>query len=145
VKKVTPFLWFDGNAEEAARFYAATIPASKVLEVMRPGKKGPVQAVRLSLAGQEVVTFNGGPYFKFNESFSLLVLCKTQGEIDRLWKKLTQGGQESRCGWLKDKYGLSWQIVPEGLWDWIATPGGLKAMMGMKKLVIAELKKAAKG
>jgi predicted 3-demethylubiquinone-9 3-methyltransferase (glyoxalase superfamily) len=119
-QKITTFLWFDGNAEEAANHYTSIFKNSKVLNVARygdagPGPKGAVMTVNFQLEGQEFIALNGGPHFKFTEAISLLVNCDTQKEVDELWSKLTAGGEESQCGWLKDKYGLSWQIVPAAL------------------------------
>ncbi len=148
--RITPFLWFDGQAEEAARFYVGIFKNSKILTDF----KGPVDTtvpkekvlvVNFELDGLKFTALNGGPHFKFNESISFAVRCDTQEEIDFFWSKLTaDGGVESDCGWLKDKYGLSWQITPAHIGKLIATPAGMKAMMTMKKLDIAALEAAAK-
>ena len=117
MKKITPFLWFDNKAEEAMNFYVSIFKNSKVGSVTRygeagPGPKGTVMTATFQLDGQDFIALNGGPHFKFTEAISFSVDCKTQEEVDELWEKLSQGGQKSQCGWLKDKYGLSWQIVP---------------------------------
>src|SRR3972149_12027388 len=116
-QKITTFLWFDGNAEEAANHYTSIFKNSKILSVARYGEAGPlpkgtVMTVTFQLEGQEFIALNGGPHFKFTEAISLLVNCDTQKEVDELWSKLSEGGGESQCGWLKDKFGVSWQIVP---------------------------------
>ncbi|MGO9643173.1 MAG: VOC family protein [Candidatus Bathyarchaeia archaeon] len=121
MQKITPFLWFDDKAEEAANYYVSIFKNSKIGTITRYGEevaeisgrpKGTVMVVTFQLDGQEFMALNGGPHFKFSEAISLLVNCETQDELDELWKKLSKGGEEGRCGWLKDKYGLSWQIVP---------------------------------
>jgi predicted 3-demethylubiquinone-9 3-methyltransferase (glyoxalase superfamily) len=147
--RITPFLWFDQNAEEAVDFYLAVFKNSRRLSEMRntgdgPGPKGSVLVVSFELDGQRFTALNGGPMFKFNESISFVVRCDSQDEVDYYWSKLTaDGGSESQCGWLKDKFGLSWQIVPARLVELIKHPKAMQAMMGMKKLVIAELERAA--
>jgi predicted 3-demethylubiquinone-9 3-methyltransferase (glyoxalase superfamily) len=147
--KITPFLWFDGNAEEAVDFYLSVFPNAKKLSEQRmsadggPLPKGSVLTTAFELDGLTFTALNGGPHFKFTEAISFVVRCDTQEEIDLYWAKLTEGGSESRCGWLKDKFGLSWQIVPARLTDWIKHPKAMQAMMGMKKMVIAELQAAA--
>jgi predicted 3-demethylubiquinone-9 3-methyltransferase (glyoxalase superfamily) len=121
LQKITPFLWFDNKAEEAANFYVSIFKNSKIGTITRYGEegakisgrpKGTVMVVAFQLDGQEFMALNGGPHFKFSEAISFLVNCETQQEVDELWEKLSEGGEEGRCGWLKDKYGLSWQIVP---------------------------------
>ena len=117
MQKITPFLWYDTQAEEAAKFYVSIFPKSKILKMAwygdaGPGPKGSVMTVEFELAGQRMIALNGGPHFKFTEAISLSVDCKDQKEVDRYWTRLSQGGQESMCGWLKDKYGLSWQVNP---------------------------------
>lgn len=151
MKKITPFLWFDTQAEEAMNFYCSIFKNSKVLGVT-PGPNGIASSVNFELEGQEFIGFNAGPEFKFNESISMFVDCKDQAEVDYFWNKLTaDGGEESMCGWLKDKYGLSWQIVPKQLGDYIGGPDpvkaqrGMQAMLQMHKLIIADLKKAYDG
>ena len=153
--KITPFLWFDNNAEEAARFYTSVFRNSKMGEVRRygdagPGPKGSVMIASFSIEGVEFTALNAGPQFKFNESISFVVHCKTQDEVDEYWSKLTaDGGQESQCGWLKDKFGMSWQITPERLLELIGDkdPGksqrAMQAMMQMKKIDIAKIEQAA--
>lgn len=154
-QKITTFLWFDNNAEEAANFYVSVFKNSKVLKTLRygsegPGPKGTVMTIAFQLEGQQFTALNGGPHFKFNEALSLVVHCKTQDEVDYYWEKLSEGGQKVECGWLKDKFGLSWQIVPDALFELMEDDGSqkaervMKAMMTMKKLDIAGLEKAAK-
>jgi len=153
--KITPFLWFENQAEEAATFYVSVFKNSKITRVTRYGDAGPkpkgtVMTVDFELDGQEFTALNGGPEFKFNEAVSFTVNCKTQQEVDEFWRKLTAGGgQEIECGWLKDKYGLAWQITPTILTELIGDPDPQKAnrvmaaMMKMKKIDIATLKRAA--
>jgi predicted 3-demethylubiquinone-9 3-methyltransferase (glyoxalase superfamily) len=160
MQKITPFLWFDGKAEEAAKFYVSIFKNSKIGKLVRygdagPGPKGNVMVASFEVEGQEFTALNGGPQFKFNESVSFVVHCKTQEEVDYYWDKLLAGGgQESMCGWLKDKYGLSWQITPDALLELISDPDPaisqsvMKAMMQMRKIDIEGLKqakRAAKG
>lgn len=155
-QKITTFLWFDNNAEEAVNFYVSTFKNSKILNVTRyseagPGPAGTVMVMEFQLAGVEFIALNGGPHFKFTEAISLSVDCTSQEEVDELWAKLTEGGQEVQCGWLKDKYGLSWQIVPSVLGEMMSDPDAAKskrvceAMMKMVKLDIAKLKQAYEG
>jgi predicted 3-demethylubiquinone-9 3-methyltransferase (glyoxalase superfamily) len=155
-QKITTFLWFDGNAEEAAKFYTSILRNSKIVNVARygdagPGPKGSAMTVTFELEGQEFIALNGGPQFKFTEAISLLVNCETQKEVDELWSKLTAGGEESQCGWLKDKFGLSWQIVPTALFELLQDPDPQKskrvmeAMLQMRKIDIGLLEKAAAG
>jgi len=147
--RITPFLWFDANAEEAANFYVSIFPNSRILStnlrvVDDPsGTAGSVLTVAFELDGVRFTALNGGPIFKFNESVSFVVHCANQQEIDHYWAQLTAGGAESQCGWLKDKYGLSWQIVPARLSDHIRNPKAMQAMLQMKKFNIAELERAA--
>jgi predicted 3-demethylubiquinone-9 3-methyltransferase (glyoxalase superfamily) len=150
--RITPFLWFDANAEEAVDFYLSIFQNSRRLtevrntgsEDKRLGAMGAVITIAFELDGQKFTALNGGPMFKFNEAISLVVRCGSQAEIDDYWTKLTSGGgKESQCGWLKDKFGLSWQIVPARLPDLIRSPNAIKAMMSMKKLIIADLERAA--
>jgi predicted 3-demethylubiquinone-9 3-methyltransferase (glyoxalase superfamily) len=156
LQKILPFLWYDGQAEEAANYYVSIFKNSKILTVTRcgdagPGPKGSVLTLTFQLEGQEFAALNGGPAFKFTEAVSLLVRCETQDEIDDLWKKLSAGGAKSDCGWLKDKFGLSWQVTPRVLLDMIRDPDPakaarvMKAMMTMKKLNLARLEKAYRG
>jgi predicted 3-demethylubiquinone-9 3-methyltransferase (glyoxalase superfamily) len=148
MKKITPFLWFDTQAEEAMKFYISIFKNSKVLNIA-PGQNGIVSTVSFELEGQEFIALNAGPHFKFNEAISMFVNCQTQEEVDELWIKLTaDGGEESRCGWLKDKYGLSWQIIPSALGELMGDPDPAKAqrviqaMLKMNKIIIADLKRA---
>ena len=155
--KITPCLWFDGNAEEAVEFYLSVFKSGRIRDVARfgevgPGKPGSVMVIDFEIAGQQLRALNGGPDFKFNEAISLSIDCKTQAEVDELWSKLTaDGGSESQCGWLKDKFGLSWQIVPS---DAVALLKGsdragakraMEAIHKMKKLDIATLQRAYDG
>jgi predicted 3-demethylubiquinone-9 3-methyltransferase (glyoxalase superfamily) len=146
--KITPFLWFDTQAEEAMRFYASVFPNSKLNNVWK-GPDGGVMGVNATLDGQEVRGLNGGPKFKFTEAFSFFVDCRDQAEVDRYWNALTaDGGQESRCGWLKDKYGLSWQIVPVQFGQLMARDRSgrvMQALLKMNKIIIADLEAAAQG
>jgi predicted 3-demethylubiquinone-9 3-methyltransferase (glyoxalase superfamily) len=156
-QKISPFLWFDNNAEEAAQFYTSIFKNSKILEVSRygdagPGPKGSVMVVKFQIAGQEVTALNGGPRFKFSEAFSFVVSCESQQEIDEYWSKLTSGGgQESMCGWLKDKFGFSWQIIPANLGTLMGQKDPkranrvMEALLQMKKLDVAKLTAAAAG
>jgi len=156
-QKITTCLWFDNQAEEAAAFYSSVFKDSKVKDVVRygdagPGPKGEVMLVTFELDGREFMGLNGGPIFKFTEAVSLVVHCEDQAEIDYFWEKLTAGGgQESQCGWLKDKFGLSWQVVPEIIDELFLdeksdrSQRAFSAMMKMKKLDIAALKKAYDG
>ena len=148
MKKITPFLWFDNQAEEAMKFYVSIFKNSKVLGVT-PGPNGIAQSVTFELEGQEFMALNAGPQFKFNEAISFFVNCKTQGEVDELWEKLTaDGGEESMCGWLKDKYGLSWQIIPTALGEMLGDPDPekagrvLQAMLRMRKIDVQGLRDA---
>lgn len=155
MQKVTPFLWFDNNAEEAAKFYVSIFKQAKLGRIAyytegAPAPAGTVMTVEFQLFGQEFVALNGGPVFKFNEAVSFVVHCQTQREVDYYWKKLASGGGEtSQCGWLKDKYGLSWQIVPDTLVDLISSKDRAKAtrvmqaMLRMTKLDLKRLKQAA--
>ena len=153
MQKITPCLWFDNNAEEAVNHYLSIFKNSKVNKVLRcgdagPGPKGSVLTIAFQLEGQDFIALNGGPIFKFNEAISLSVDCKSQAEVDDLWERLSAGGQESQCGWLKDKFGLSWQVVPSALVDMLQDPDPEKAkrvmaaMMKMGKIDIAKLKQA---
>jgi predicted 3-demethylubiquinone-9 3-methyltransferase (glyoxalase superfamily) len=156
MQKITPFLWFDTQAEEAAKFYASIFPNSRILKTARygeagPGPKGSVMTIEFELDGQRMIALNGGPHFKFTEAISLSVDCRDQKEVDHYWSKLSQGGQESMCGWLKDRYGLSWQVNPAILGELFADPDAKKAkrvmeaMLKMKKIDIAALKRAYEG
>ena len=156
MQKITPFLWFDGQAEEAMKFYASIFKNSKIGNVSRYGKGGPgpegaVMTATFELEGQKFMALNGGPLFKFNEAISLFVDCETQEEVDELWEKLSAGGQKSRCGWLKDKFGVSWQIIPRALGELLGDKDPKKssrvmqAMLKMGKIDIAGLKQAYEG
>jgi predicted 3-demethylubiquinone-9 3-methyltransferase (glyoxalase superfamily) len=146
MQKVTPFLWFDGKAEEAAKFYASVFGKSKVGKSVS-GPDGKVMVVPFEIEGQPFTALNGGPQFKFNESVSFVVHCKDQEEVDYYWDKLVAGGgQESMCGWLKDKYGLSWQVVPDVLPELLRGPKAgkvMQAFMQMRKFDVAALERAA--
>jgi predicted 3-demethylubiquinone-9 3-methyltransferase (glyoxalase superfamily) len=149
-QKITPFLWFDGKAEEAAEFYVSIFPDSAVTGVT-PGPTGAPLVVQFRLAGAEFLALNGGPQFRFNEAISLAIDCRSQAEVDELWEKLSAGGSQGRCGWLKDRYGLSWQVVPAVLPKLLADPDRAKAarvmeaMMRMTRLDIQALQDAADG
>ncbi|MBN9267279.1 MAG: VOC family protein [Hyphomicrobium sp.] len=156
-QKITPFLWFDDNAEEAVNFYLSVFKVGKIIDVSRyseagRGKPGSVMVMEFEIEGQRFSALNGGPIFKFNEAISLSVSCESQTEVDDLWAKLTaDGGAESQCGWLKDKYGLSWQIVPSALSrvfkgpDKAGVKRAMEAMFQMKKLDVAALERAYAG
>lgn len=155
--EVTPFLWFDTQAEEAAEFYVSTFPNSRVTDVTRYGEAGPgpagsVMTVRFELAGQAFVALNGGPeHFGFNESVSFVINCGSPEEVDHYWAALTEGGEEIACGWLKDRYGLRWQVVPEGLPVALADPDperarrAMEAMLKMTKLDLGAIEAAKAG
>jgi predicted 3-demethylubiquinone-9 3-methyltransferase (glyoxalase superfamily) len=154
MQKITPFLWFNDQAEEAMNFYTAIFKNSKIGSVSRygeggPGQPGSVMTATFELDGQEFMALNGGPLFTFTEAISFFVNCETQAEVDELWEKLTEGGEESQCGWLKDKYGLSWQIVPSALGELLGHPDPAKAqramnaMLQMKKIDIEALRLAS--
>jgi predicted 3-demethylubiquinone-9 3-methyltransferase (glyoxalase superfamily) len=162
MQKVTPFLWFDAEAEEAAKFYVSVFSGagrrnSKILDIARYGEagakvsgrpKGSVMTVTFQLGDQEFIALNGGPVFKFTEAISFFVNCETQDEVDRLWERLSEGGEKGQCGWLKDRYGLSWQIVPAVLGEMLQDKDAAKservmnAMLQMNKLDAAGLRKA---
>lgn len=156
MQRITPFLWFDRQAEEAAEFYVSIFPNSKINQVTRytgeepVGEKGAVMTVVFELEGEEIVALNGGPRFQFSEAISFVVNCATQEEIDYYWEKLTSGGgEEVQCGWLTDKYGLSWQVVPARINEWAKDAAGfqrvMKAIMPMKRLDLAALDAAFAG
>ena len=155
MQKITPFLWFDGKAEEAMNFYTSIFKNSKIGRITRygdagPGPKGAVMSATFQLGGQEFMALNGGPQFKFTEAISFFVNCETQEEVDELWEKLSEGGQKSRCGWLKDKYGLSWQIIPSALGKMLGDKDPeksqrvMKAILQMDKIDIKRLEQAYK-
>ncbi|MGH2607726.1 MAG: VOC family protein [Tepidiformaceae bacterium] len=157
MQKITPFLWFDNNAEEAMNFYTSVFKDAKIMEIHRYGEGGPapagsVMTGTLQIHGQDLMVLNGGPAFKFNESFSLFVNCDDQAEVDYLWDRLTaDGGEESMCGWLKDKFGLSWQIIPKALGELMGDPDAgkagrvMQAMLQMQKIDVAKLQEAYNG
>ena len=156
MQKITPFLWFDNNAEEAANFYLSVFKNSKILNTARysevgPGPKGTVMTVEFELDGQEFVALNGGPQFKFTEAVSFVVNCDTQEEVDYYWERLSEGGEKSRCGWLRDKFGLGWQVTPTILGKLLADKDQEKAnrvmqtMLKMDKLDIEPLRRAYEG
>jgi predicted 3-demethylubiquinone-9 3-methyltransferase (glyoxalase superfamily) len=145
--KITPFLWFDNNAEEAVEFYLSVFPNSRRTDELRsgdagPGPKGSIVTISFELDGQPFTALNGGPDHQFNEAVSFFVHCKDQAEIDYYWSKLGDGGEEIACGWLKDRFGLRWQIVPENIIELLSRAGAMRAMMTMKKLDIATLEAA---
>lgn len=153
MQKITPFLWFDNQAEEAVNFYLSIFKNSKILSMTRyseagPGPQGSVMTIKFQLDGQEFVALNGGPVFKFTEAISFVVNCEMQEEVDEYWEKLADEGEEVQCGWLKDKYGMSWQIIPTTLVQLLSDPDSAKAqsvmqaMLQMKKIDIAGLKNA---
>lgn len=152
-RKITPFLWFDDEAEEATNFYVSVFKNSEVLSINRfgdagPGSEGAVMSTSFRLDGQEFMALNGGPIFKFTEAVSFLIDCDSQEEVDRLWAQLSDGGETSQCGWLKDKFGLSWQVVPSVLGEMLQDPNReranrvMQAMLQMTKIDIAELERA---
>jgi predicted 3-demethylubiquinone-9 3-methyltransferase (glyoxalase superfamily) len=156
-QRIVTNLWFDGNAEEAASFYCSIFDRSRVVSTARypegstVGEPGSVMTVEWELDGQRFVGINGGPQFTFSEAISLAVMCRDQAEVDRFWEALTaDGGEEGPCGWCKDRFGLSWQVVPEGMDDVLSGPGegaqrAFQAMMGMRKIDIDALRRAAEG
>ncbi len=156
MRKITPCLWFDTEGEEAATFYTSVFPNSRIIEIARYGSAGPrpegmVMTVSFELDGQKFIALNGGPEFTFNESISFEVECDTQEEVDAFWSKLSEGGEEGPCGWLKDRYGVSWQVVPTELTEMLTdetspkSQRAFEAMLHMKKLDIAALKRAYDG
>jgi predicted 3-demethylubiquinone-9 3-methyltransferase (glyoxalase superfamily) len=156
MQKITPFLWFDGKAEEAMNFYISIFKNSRVGRVTRygeagPGPKGTVMSATFQLEGQEFMALNGGPQFRFTPAISFFVNCETQQEVDELWEKLCEGGKKDRCGWLKDKYGLSWQIIPSALGKMLGDKDPekskrvMEAMLQMDKIDIKRLQEAYEG
>ena len=154
--KINPFLWFDTQAEDAVKFYASVFKNSKIGTISRygdagPGPKGSVMTASINIEGIEFVALNAGPLFKFNESISFVINCEDQAEVDYYWEKLTAGGEESMCGWLKDKFGLSWQVTPVRLIELVSNKDpqkanrAMQAMMKMRKIDIATIEKAAEG
>lgn len=160
MQKITPFLWFNDNAEEAVNFYTSVFKNSKILNISRYGEEsvevsgrpaGSVMTASFEIEGQKFMALNGGPIFKFTEAISFVIDCKDQEEVDYFWEKLSEGGEKSQCGWLKDKFGVSWQVVPEALGDLVGGPDeegagrAMAAMLKMTKLDIAELQRAYDG
>jgi predicted 3-demethylubiquinone-9 3-methyltransferase (glyoxalase superfamily) len=162
ISRINPCLWFDDQAEEAARFYTSIFPGSRIGEISRYGKEGheihgrpegSVMTVEFEINGQTFTALNGGPIFRFNEAVSFQVRCETQEEIDFFWQKLSAGGDEKaqQCGWLKDRYGLSWQVIPKDMGELVGNPRSaksqraMKAMLGMKKIDMAEIRRAYEG
>jgi predicted 3-demethylubiquinone-9 3-methyltransferase (glyoxalase superfamily) len=157
VQKITPCLWFDGQAEQAARYYVSLLPDSRIDRVVRSpantpsGPAGMVLAVEFTVAGNKFTGLNGGPQYRFTEAVSFQIACQDQAEVDRLWSALSDGGSPGRCGWLKDRWGLSWQIVPTRLYQLLADSDpdrsrrAMEAMLKMSKLNVAELERAADG
>jgi predicted 3-demethylubiquinone-9 3-methyltransferase (glyoxalase superfamily) len=148
MQKITPFLWFDNNAEEAAEFYTSIFKNSRILDAKRYGEAGSVITITFELEGQQFVGLNGGPHFHFTEAISLFVDCETQAEVDELWGKLSAGGKESRCGWVQDKFGLWWQIIPKALGEALGNPDpekaarAMQAMLQMGKIDVQKLEAA---
>lgn len=156
MQKITPFLWYNDQAEEAAKLYTSLFKNSSIGKISRyppgiPGQEGKVMTVEFKLDGQDFIAMNGGPHYSFTPAVSMFIKCENQAEVDRLWDALTDGGTEDRCGWLKDKFGLSWQVVPDGLQELLQDkdPGraqrAVTAMMQMQKLDIGVLEEAAAG
>jgi len=155
-QKITPNLWFDTEAEEAAAFYISVFPNSRIVNVARYTEAGPrpagmVMTIEFELDGQRFIGINGGPQFTFDEAVSFQINCETQDDVDYYWERLSEGGEEGPCGWLKDRYGLSWQVTPPGMDELFADPDpkkaerAMKAMLGMSKLDLAALRSAAEG
>lgn len=148
MQKITPFLWFDGQAEDAATFYTSLFPDSKITEIQRSGSGGSVFSVSFRLAGLDYIALNGGPHFSFSPAISLFISCETQDEVDDLWDKLSAGGKPHQCGWVDDRFGVTWQVVPRGLGDMLRDEDSARAkrvfdaMMTMTKLDIAGLQRA---
>ena len=156
MQKITPFLWFDGKAEEAMNFYLSIFKNGKALETRRwgeagPGQKGGVMTATFELEGQRFIALNGGPHYQFSPAVSFFVQCDTQAEVDHYWDKLSEGGEPLRCGWLKDRYGLTWQIIPKALGEMLQDKDAaraarvMNAMMQMIKLDVPTLEQAYKG
>ncbi|HMD02190.1 MAG TPA: VOC family protein [Candidatus Baltobacteraceae bacterium] len=156
MQTITPFLWFDDQAEEAVNFYASVFENSKIGDVTRygedsPGEPGKVMTIGFVLNGQEFIALNGGPQFKFTEAVSFLISCDTQQEVDALWDKLSAGGEQGQCGWLKDKFGLSWQVIPKGLGELLGDDDpekakrAMQAMLQMSKIDLRKLQEARDG
>jgi predicted 3-demethylubiquinone-9 3-methyltransferase (glyoxalase superfamily) len=153
MQKITPFLWFDGKAEEAAKFYTSIFKNSRIGSISRygeegPGPKGAVMSATFQLEGQEFIALNGGPQFTFSPAISFFVNCETQEEVDEIWEKLCEGGKKNRCGWLQDKFGVSWQVIPTALGKLLSDPDPeksgrvMRAMLQMEKIDIRGLQQA---
>jgi predicted 3-demethylubiquinone-9 3-methyltransferase (glyoxalase superfamily) len=151
MQKITPYLWFDGQAEEAAAYYTSIFKNARIVDVSRMGDGGPAVTVTFEIDGQQFVALNGGPQFAFTEALSLFVSCRDQAEVDDLWDRLTEGGEEGQCGWLKDRYGVSWQIIPDALSELMGDSDPEKAgrvvqaMLGMGKIEVKGLRDAYDG
>jgi predicted 3-demethylubiquinone-9 3-methyltransferase (glyoxalase superfamily) len=149
--RIQPFFWFESKAEEAVNFYVSTFPNSRIVKEFRSpvdtvsGPAGSILTLEFALEGLKCGALNGGPHHAFTDAISFVVPCETQDEIDHLWSRLSEGGQEIACGWLRDRFGVAWQIVPRRLTEYVQHPAAMKAMMGMVKLDIAALELAAKG
>lgn len=149
MQAISPFLWFDHQAEQAAKFYVSIFERSKITKIARygaagPGKPGSVMTVAFKINGQGFVALNGGPHYKITPAISFVISCATQKELDGYWRKLSKGGKQVQCGWLEDKFGVSWQVVPKNLPKLLRNASAMQAMMGMVKLDIAKLEQAAK-
>jgi predicted 3-demethylubiquinone-9 3-methyltransferase (glyoxalase superfamily) len=148
---ITPFLWFDDNAEEAIEFYTSIFPDSAITSMQRQGEDGPLFMATVRLAGQDLMILNGGPHYQLSPAFSLFVSCEDQAEVDRYWGLLTEGGEESMCGWLVDRFGLSWQVIPAALGEYLGDPDAerrqraTEAMLSMRKIDLEGIRRAAEG
>jgi predicted 3-demethylubiquinone-9 3-methyltransferase (glyoxalase superfamily) len=151
MQKITPYLWFDGQAEEAATYYTSIFKNARIVDVNRMGEGGPAVTVSFEIDGQQFVALNGGPQFAFTEALSLFVSCEDQAEVDDLWDRLSEGGEQGRCGWLKDRYGVSWQVIPTALGELMGDPDPdkagrvVQAMLGMTKIEVKGLQDAYDG
>jgi predicted 3-demethylubiquinone-9 3-methyltransferase (glyoxalase superfamily) len=151
MNKITPFLWYDGKAAEAAKFYTSLFKNSRIVSPAVLSDNGSEMSVTFEIDGQQLIAFNGGPHFTFTPAISLFINCDGQAEVDELWEKLSEGGEKSRCGWLKDKYGVSWQVIPAGIGNLLqgnnpaAAQRAMKAMMQMSKIDLAVMQKAYDG
>ena len=148
---ITPFLWFDDNAEEAIEFYTSIFPDSAITSMQRQGEDGPLFMATVRLAGQDLMILNGGPHYELSPAFSLFVSCEDQAEVDRYWGLLAEGGEESMCGWLVDRFGLSWQVIPAALGEYLGDPDAerrqraTEAMLSMGKIDLEGIRRAAEG
>lgn len=151
MQKITPYLWFDGQAEDAAAHYTAIFKNARIVDVNRMGEDGPAVTVTFEIDGQQFVALNGGPQFAFTEAMSLFVSCRDQAEVDDLWERLSEGGEKGQCGWLKDRYGVSWQVIPTALGELMGDPDPekagrvVRAMLGMTKIDVQGLRDAYDG